>query len=46
MFKLISGVRLAAVALGIVAIVADTASRKAINPFNFFGFFTMQSDNV
>ena len=47
--KLIAVIRLAAVALGIVAIVAtfaDTASRKTINPFNFFGFFTMQSNII
>lgn len=32
---------------GLVAIVAtflDTASRAVINPFNFFGYFTMQSN--
>ena len=49
MSKLIAGVRLTAVALGIVAIVAtfaDTATRATINPFNFFGFFTMQSNII
>ena len=47
--KLIPVVRLAAVALGVVAIVAafaDTATRKTINPFNFFGFFTMQANII
>ncbi|MDP1788812.1 MAG: Pr6Pr family membrane protein [Rhodoglobus sp.] len=32
---------------GLVSVIAtflDTASRVAINPFNFFGFFTMQSN--
>lgn len=49
MTKLVAAIRLAAVALGIAAIVAtyaDTASRKPINPFNFFGFFTMQSNII
>jgi hypothetical protein len=43
------GLRLAIVALVAVAIVAtffDTASRATINPFNFFGYFTMQSNIV
>lgn len=34
---------------GVVAIVAtllDTASRATINPFNFFGYFTMQSNII
>lgn len=31
------------VAVAIVATFFDTASRATINPFNFFGFFTMQS---
>ncbi len=42
-------VRLAVAAAGITAIVAtffDTASRTTINPFNFFGFFTMQSNII
>lgn len=41
--------RLAIVILVVVAIVAtflDTASRATINPFNFFGFFTMQSNII
>lgn len=41
--------RLASVALVAVAIMAtflDTASRTTINPFNFFGFFTMQSNII
>lgn len=36
--------RLAAVILGVAAILstyADTASKKPINPFNVFGLFTM-----
>jgi hypothetical protein len=43
------GLRLAIVALVAVPIVAtffDTASRATINPFNFFGYFTMQSNIV
>ena len=41
--------RLAMVVLVVVAIVAtllDTASRATINPFNFFGYFTMQSNII
>lgn len=41
--------RLAVVALVVTAIVAtffDTATRATINPFNFFGFFTMQSNII
>ena len=41
--------RLAIVLLGIAAIVStffDTATRATINPFNFFGFFTMQSNII
>jgi hypothetical protein len=30
--------------LAIVSTFADTSTRVAINPFNFFGFFTMQSN--
>jgi hypothetical protein len=44
-----AGVRLAMVILVVVAIVAtffDTASRATINPFNFFGYFTMQSNII
>ena len=46
---LFATLRLAIVVLVVVAIVAtffDTASRTAINPFNFFGFFTMQSNII
>ncbi|HWI31165.1 MAG TPA: Pr6Pr family membrane protein [Microbacterium sp.] len=42
-------IRLAAVILVVVSIVAtflDTASRATINPFNFFGYFTMQSNII
>lgn len=41
--------RLAVAIVGVVAIVAtflDTASRARINPFNFFGYFTMQSNII
>lgn len=43
----IAALRLAVALVGIVAIVStflDTATRATINPFNFFGFFTMQSN--
>lgn len=46
---MIATLRLAMVTLVVVAITAtllDTASRTAINPFNFFGFFTMQSNII
>jgi hypothetical protein len=46
---LFASVRLAMVILVVVAIVAtffDTASRATINPFNFFGYFTMQSNII
>lgn len=46
---LVSALRLAVAILGIVAIVStffDTATRATINPFNFFGFFTMQSNII
>ena len=36
----------AVVATAIVATFFDTASRATINPFNFFGFFTMQSNII
>lgn len=42
-----ASLRLAVGALGAAAVVAtffDTASRERINPFNFFGFFTMQGN--
>ena len=47
--KVVSVLRLAAVLLGCVAViatVADTSTRARINPFNFFGFFTMQSNII
>ncbi len=34
----------AVVLLAVVATFLDTASRSAVNPFNFFGFFTVQSN--
>lgn len=34
------------VVVAIVATFADTASRATINPFNFFGYFTMQSNII
>lgn len=46
---LFATLRLAMVVLVVVAIVAtflDTASRATINPFNFFGYFTMQSNII
>ena len=49
MKNLFSSLRLVAGLLGLASIVAtffDTASRVAINPFNFFGFFTMQSNII
>ena len=49
MGKCIAWLRLAAAALGVVAVIAtlvDTASRATINPFNFFGYFTMQSNII
>ena len=49
MGKFIAWFRLAAVALGLVAVIAtfaDSASRATINPFNFFGYFTMQGNII
>lgn len=46
---LFSALRLSCALLGLVAIGAtfvDTSSRVAINPFNFFGFFTIQSNLI
>lgn len=43
----VASIRLLVALGGAVAIVAtflDTASRTPINPFNFFGYFTMQSN--
>ena len=45
----VAAVRLFVVLLGTVAILStffDTATRATINPFNFFGFFTMQSNII
>lgn len=36
----------ALVVVAIVATFAETASRAAINPFNFFGYFTIQSNTL
>lgn len=36
----------ALVAAAVVATVADVASRTAVNPFNLFGYFTVQSNLV
>lgn len=47
--RVFAALRLAVVVLVVVAIVAtffDTAARAAINPFNFFGYFTMQSNII
>lgn len=47
--KFIAWLRLTAVALGVAAVIAtlvDTATRATINPFNFFGYFTMQSNII
>ena len=46
---LVAAVRLSFALLGTVAILStffDTATRATINPFNFFGFFTMQSNII
>ncbi|MEC5150756.1 Pr6Pr family membrane protein [Cryobacterium sp. GrIS_2_6] len=46
---LVPALRLTVAFLGLVAIVStffDTATRATINPFNFFGFFTMQSNII
>jgi hypothetical protein len=45
--NVIASLRLIVALLGVTSITAtflDTASRETINPFNFFGFFTMQSN--
>jgi len=45
----LAAVRLSVALLGTVAILStffDTATRATINPFNFFGFFTMQSNII
>lgn len=47
--SVIAVLRVALVLLVVAAIVAtllDTASRATINPFNFFGYFTMQSNII
>lgn len=46
---LVPALRLAVALLGLTAIMStffDTATRATINPFNFFGFFTMQSNII
>ena len=46
---LVAALRLAVTLLGLAAIVStfsDTATRATINPFNFFGYFTMQSNII
>lgn len=46
---LVPALRTAVALLGLTAIVAtffDTATRGTINPFNFFGYFTMQSNII
>ena len=46
---LVPALRIAAALLGLAAIVStffDTATRATINPFNFFGYFTMQSNII
>ena len=46
---LVPSLRMAVALLGLAAIVStffDTATRATINPFNFFGFFTMQSNII
>jgi hypothetical protein len=30
----------------VVATLGDTASRTTVNPFNFFGYFTVQSNHL
>jgi hypothetical protein len=45
--RVVAKVRLAVVALissAVIATVIETASRATINPFNFFGYFTIQSN--
>jgi hypothetical protein len=45
----VAALRLVVALLGATAVTAsffDTASRETVNPFNFFGFFTMQSNIV
>ena len=49
MTRIIGASRLAvaaAIATAVTATFIDTASRSAINPFNFFGFFTLQSNII
>lgn len=36
----------AAIVVAVVATTIDTASRVSINPFNFFGYFTIQSNLI
>jgi hypothetical protein len=44
LFAVLRVIAAVAVAVAIVATFFDTATRATINPFNFFGFFTMQSN--
>lgn len=47
--RVVAVARWAIAGFGLVAIVAtfaDTAGRSEINPFNFFGYFTMQSNII
>jgi uncharacterized membrane protein len=46
LFAALRLIAVVAVASAIVATFFDTASRATINPFNFFGFFTMQSNII
>jgi hypothetical protein len=46
---LIAALRFLAAAAGLIAVIAtfiDATSRAAVNPFNFFGFFTIQSNII
>ncbi len=40
----VRGAMAVVVLVAVAATFFDTASREAVNPFNFFGFFTMQSN--
>jgi hypothetical protein len=40
----VRGAMAVVVLIAVAATFFDTASREAVNPFNFFGFFTMQSN--
>lgn len=45
-FAVLRSLMVLVVATAIVATFFDTASRATINPFNFFGYFTMQSNII